>query len=127
LQQEFPSILSSTLVVARRGKFVAEVTGEVHLDQGVRLVVYERLYLLREPIAIEDYGYEVWRGSEKEYWYDSQPHPGDLTLAPTHPHHKHIPPEIKHHRVPAPGMSFTKPNIPLLLREILAQLAHEST
>jgi len=39
-------------------------------------------------------------------------------LAPTHPHHKHIPPDIKHHRVLAPAMSFTQPNLPMLIEEI---------
>jgi hypothetical protein len=39
-------------------------------------------------------------------------------LASTHPHHKHLPPDIKHHRVPAPGLSFTEPNLPFLIREI---------
>jgi hypothetical protein len=28
----------------------------------------------------------------------------------TLPHHKHILPDIKHHRIPAPDMSFTHPN-----------------
>jgi hypothetical protein len=36
----------------------------------------------------------------------------------THPHHKHIPPGIKHHRVPAPGLSFDSPNLPFLIQEI---------
>ena len=36
----------------------------------------------------------------------------------THPHHKHIPPGIKHHRVPAPGLSFDSPYLPFLIREI---------
>jgi len=36
----------------------------------------------------------------------------------THPHHKHIPPAIKHHRIPAPELSFKKPNIPYLIEEI---------
>ena len=62
--------------------------------------------------------YEVWRGSEKLYWYDSQPHPTDSTLASTDPHHKHIPPDIKHHRVTAPGLSFDQPNLPILIEEI---------
>ena len=30
------------------------------------------------------------------------------------PHHKHVPPNIKQHRVPAPEMSFTRPNLPVL-------------
>jgi hypothetical protein len=67
---------------------------------------------------IEDYGYELWYGSEKIAWYDSQPHPDDPTLASTHPHHKHIPPDIKHNRIPAPNISFTHPNLPVLIREV---------
>lgn len=39
-------------------------------------------------------------------------------LASTHPHHKHIPPDIKHNRIPAPGLSFTRPNLPFLIEEI---------
>ncbi len=52
----------------------------------------------------------------------SQPHPNDPTLASTLPHHKHVPPDIKHHRIPAPGLSFTKPNLPFLIEEIQAML-----
>jgi hypothetical protein len=54
-----------------------------------------------------------------ERWlYDPQPHPNDPTLASTYPHHKHIPPDIKHHRIPAPGLSFDRPNLPLLIEEV---------
>lgn len=52
------------------------------------------------------------------YWYDPQPHPNDPALASTHPHHKHIPPEIKRHRIPAPGLGFDQPNLPFLIEEI---------
>jgi len=34
------------------------------------------------------------------------------------PHHKHVPPNIKRHRIPAPGISFTAPNLPFLIEEI---------
>jgi len=118
LSQRFPTIASSTLVVARRGARMATVTGEIHFPQGRRLVVKERLSFDAGPLVLERYGYEVWRGSEKLYWYDSQPHPDNPTLAATHPHHKHIPPDIKHHRVPAPELSFTRPNLPVLIEEI---------
>lgn len=37
LQQQFPEILSSTLVVARRRKFEAEVTGQILSTDGYRL------------------------------------------------------------------------------------------
>jgi hypothetical protein len=52
------------------------------------------------------------------YWYDDFPHPSDETLASTFPHHKHVPPDIKRHRIPAQVMSYTRPNLPVLLQEI---------
>lgn len=123
LQPQFPSVESTTLVVAQRGRYFAELTGDVLITGGYRLSVYERLTWDEAEIQIEDYGYEVWRGSEKLYWYDSQPHPNTPALASTHPHHKHIPPDIKHHRIPAPGLSFTAPNLPFLITEIEALAA----
>jgi hypothetical protein len=64
--------------------------------------------------------YEVYRGDERLYWYDSQPHPEEESLQSTHPHHKHIPPDIKHHRIPVSYMSFSQPNLPALISEIEA-------
>lgn len=57
-------------------------------------------------------------------WYDPQPHPNDPSLASTHPHHKHVPPDIKHNRIPAPGLSFDRPNLPYLIAEIETLLRH---
>mgnify|MGYP005853860515 CR=1 FL=1 len=74
-------------------------------------------------VVIEGYSYEVWHGSEKGFWYDSQPHPHIPELKITDPHHKHVPPDIRHNRVPAPGFSFTEPNLPLLIEEIKRYLA----
>jgi hypothetical protein len=51
------------------------------------------------------------------------PHPKDPSLAVTDPHHKHIPPDVKRHRIPAPELSFTKPNLPFLIQEIAQLLA----
>ena len=118
LRQQFAALLYSTLIVTQRGPQYAELTGDIVLPAGYRLVVYERLTWDAGPLVIEGYGYEVWRGSEKLYWYDSQPHPVDPTLAGIDPHHKHVPPDIKHHRIPAPGLSFTSPNLPFLIHEI---------
>jgi len=118
LQQQFRRIIRSTLVVARRGRLFAELMGEITFPDGYRLSVYERLSWDNGPLIIEGYSYEAWRGSEKLYWYDSQPHPSDATLASTHPHHKHVPPDIKHHRIPAPGLSFTAPNLVFLVGEV---------
>ena len=118
LSQQFPSISYSTLVVVHRSARMAIVSGEIAFAKEHRLVVKERLTFDNGPIVLIRYGYEAWRGSEKLYWYDSQPHPADSDLATTHPHHKHIPPNIKHHRVPAPEISFTQPNLPFLIQEI---------
>lgn len=46
-------------------------------------------------------------------------------LASTHPHHKHIPPNIKRQRIPAPGLSFTHPNLPFLIGEIERQVLRQ--
>ena len=122
LRQRFPSVQSSTLIVVRRGKRMATLQGEITFVQGVRISVRERLSFDEGVIVIEDYGYELWRKGDKIAWYDAQPHPDDPVLASTHPHHKHIPPEIKHHRIPAPNMSFVQPNLSVLIREVEALL-----
>lgn len=120
LAAAFPLVRRSTLTFARLGSSLARVTGEVHFDHGIRLVIRERLLYDRSPLLIDWYGYEVWQADRKLYWYDSQPHPNDSDLQSTHPHHKHVPPDIKHHRFPAPNMSFSRPNLPELIREIEA-------
>ncbi len=118
LTERFPEVRRSTITFVRCGASLARVAGEIHFDNGLRLVVRERLVYDRLPIVIDSYGYEVWRGEEKLYWYDSQPHPGEPSLQSTHPHHKHIPPDLKHNRIPAPGLSFIQPNLPGLIHEI---------
>lgn len=120
LPEQFPGIRTATLVLAQRGRLYAELAGELVFASGHRLVVYERLTWDAGELTIEGYSYEVWQGSKKLYWYDSQPHPDDPALAATDPHHKHEPPDIKHHRIPAPGLSFTSANLPYLIHEIEA-------
>ncbi len=123
LQLQFPSIQRSTLIVVQRGRLFAELRGELSFAGEYRLGVYERLSWHTETLAIEGYSYEGWNGNTKLYWYDSQPHPHDSTLASSQPHHKHIPPDIKHHRIPASSLSFTEPNLPFLIREIEKKLS----
>lgn len=118
LKQHFLAIERSTLVVVRRGKRVATLKGELIFSKGYRVTIAERLSFDRGLVEIEFYGYELWRNTHKIAWYDSQPHPNDLVLASTHPHHKHVPPNIKHNRIPAPNMSFTRPNLAALINEI---------
>lgn len=115
---KFPSVRHSTLTFIRKGTSLARVSGELLFEHEIRLVVRERILYDRLPAVIDWYGYEVWQGDEKLYWYDTQPHPNDPNLQSTHPHHKHIPPDIKHNRSPASDMNFTRPNLAKLIQEI---------
>ena len=118
LRQRFPSINGSTLVLVRRGKRVATLQGEITFPQGLRIAVKERLSFDEGPVVIEDYAYELWNKGDKVAWYDAQPHPDEPNLASTYPHHKHIPPDIKHNRIPAPKLRFNQPNLSALIQEI---------
>ncbi|MFH1635472.1 MAG: DUF6516 family protein [Chloroflexota bacterium] len=100
---------------------MAALVGELLFSSKCRLAVYEVLTWDEGSVFIQRYSYEVWLGSEKLYWYDPQPHPGEPSLASTHPHHKYISPNIKHNRIPAPGLSFTEPNLLFLIDEIKTQ------
>ena len=123
LQDDHPNIQMSTLTVIRQASDVATVEGSLFFGDDLRLRVLEVVRFDLSPPQLSRYGYEVWRGSAKLYWYDSQPHPDDPLLVSTHPHHKHVPPNIKHHRVLAPELSFIEPNLPFLIQEIRQLLA----
>jgi hypothetical protein len=111
-----PTVQRSTVTVWSVSPYTGIAEGEVWFSDGFRLRLREELDF--EAGLITSYGYEVYREDERLYWYDDFPHPHDPILASTLPHHKHIPPDIKRHRVPAPEMSFTRPNLTLLLQEI---------
>jgi hypothetical protein len=106
----------STVVVWSNSPYTGTAEGEVWFKGNLRLRMREELDF--DAGLISSYGYEVYRGDEKLYWYDDFPHPQDSSLASTFPHHKHIPPEIKRNRIPAPDISFTHPNLPVLIQEI---------
>lgn len=110
------SVERSTVAVWSDSPYTGTAEGEVIFSNGIRLRMREELDF--DAGLITSYGYEVYRGEERLYWYDDFPHPYDPTLASTFPHHKHVPPDIKHNRIPAPEMSFTRPNLPVLIREI---------
>ena len=106
----------STVTVWSVSKYTGIAEGEIFL-------INEYRFRMREEIDFDEglitsYGYEVYRGDNRLYRYDDFPHPNDSSLASTHPHHKHVPPDIKHNRKPAPAISFSRPNLPELLREI---------
>ena len=119
-----PTVQHSTVAVWSASPYTGVVEGEVFFLQGFRLRLREEVDF--DAQVISSYGYEVYRDEERLYWYDDFPHPQDLTLASTLPHHKHIPPDIKRHRIPAPEISFTDPNLPFLIQEIEALLGQEN-
>lgn len=110
-------VVRSTVAVWSDSPFTGTDEGEVFFSNGIRLRIREEIDF--EAGVIASYGYEVYRGEERLYWYDDFPHPEDTELASTYPHHKHLPPDIKHHRLPAPEISFERPNLPFLLQEII--------
>ena len=138
LIEQYPSIRFSTLTLVPPGMNMAQVNGLIGFGQDIVLCVHEWINFARGFVV--RYGYQVSRAPQpfaqaplpdaseycpigyphKQvlYWYDSWPHPHDAALASTHPHHKHIHPNIKHNRLPAPGLSFMHPNLPMLIQEI---------
>jgi len=120
LQNRYREIKISNLVLKRTGSLIGELMGSLTFENNIRLIVRERLDFKLQ--LIKAYSYEVWRDQEKLYLYDSQPHPNDANLASTHPHHKHIQPDIKHNRIPAPNLSFDSPNLSFIIEEIISLL-----
>lgn len=112
------TVMRSTVTVWSVSPYTGIAEGEVFFTHDFRLRLREELDF--DAGLITAYGYEVYRGDEKLYWYDDIPHPNDPSLASTHPHHKHVPPNIKRNRIPAPGMSFVQPNLPLIIQEVEA-------
>jgi hypothetical protein len=125
LPDEFPSILSSTLRVVRSGPDSGQVIGRLTFVNDIRLEVAELIDWDAGHFEILQYGYVVWQDRERLYWYDPQPHPNDPSLALNHPHHKHVPPDIKHNRIPAPELRFDRPNLPFLIREVEGLLSRK--
>ncbi len=113
-----PEILSSTLRLYSNSTTTGFIRGTIWFHNGLELRVFE--YLDFSDGELLDYSYTVFRGEERVRWYDPQPHPENPELAATFPHHRHEPPDIKHNRRPAPGISFTEPNLPTLITDCIA-------
>jgi hypothetical protein len=112
------AVRQSTLHLYMNSPHTAFVRGTLFLANAIELRVFEYLDLAAGEIL--EYSYSVYHGEEKIRWYDAQPHPENPALASTFPHHYHAPPDIKHHRLPAPGISFHAPNLPQLIADCLA-------
>lgn len=117
LQQYTDHILTSTVHLYSTSALTARVTGSIQFASGLELRVAEFVDFLSDQIR--DYSYTVYLGAEKVRWYDPQPHPDNPALAATFPHHYHTAPDIKHHRLPAPGITFDAPNLPVLINDCI--------
>jgi hypothetical protein len=106
----------STVVVWSTSPYTGVAEGEIFFTHGFRLRIRQEIDF--DAGLITSYGYEAYQGEERLYWYDDFPHPNDPILASTFPHHRHVPPDIKRNRVPAPEVSFTRPNLPIIIQQI---------
>ena len=114
------TIESHTIAVYTASQTIGITRGHILFHSGHVLRVFEQVDFVAHRIV--RYFYELRYEGEQLWWYDSMPHPDVQELQSSHPHHKHVPPEIKRNRVPAPEMSFTHPNLPRLIQEVEALL-----
>jgi hypothetical protein len=118
LLDAYSEVVGSTLYLYSTSALTAIVKGRVALSNGLLLHIVEALDF--KMGRIRHYSHTVFRGDKQIRWYDSQPHPENPVLAETFPHHFHEPPDIKRNRKPAPGISFTEPNLPTLIADCIA-------
>lgn len=114
------TIESHTVTIYTVGQTLGIMRGQIQFRSGHLLRVFEQIDFLAGRIL--KYSYEVFYQDKQLWWYDPMPHPHISELQSTHPHHKHVPPDIKHHRIPAPTISFTEPNLPYLIAEVEAAI-----
>ena len=98
-----PTITRSTVRVWSDSSHTGVAEGEVFFDRGFLLRIREELDFAAKLITA--YGYEAYRSENRLFWYDDFPHPEIPELASTFPHHKHVAPDIRHNRLPAPGLT----------------------
>jgi hypothetical protein len=122
LAERHPFVTSSTLALAPIGATLAKLEGRIECRGGIHLEVWELIDFAAK--RIRTYSYEVYRGDEKICWYDSWEHPEIPTLATTFQHHKHIQPNLRDNRVPAPGISFASPNLNAVLEDMRRDWLH---
>jgi len=116
LAERHPFLTSSTLALAPIGATLARLEGRIECPNGIHLEIWELIDFAAR--RIRTYSYEVYRGGEKICWYDSWEHPEIPAVASTFPHHKHVLPNLREHRLPAPGISFESPNLDVVLGNV---------
>jgi hypothetical protein len=116
LAERHPFVTHSTLILAPIGATLAKLEGRIECKGGTHLEVWELIDFAAH--RIRTYSYEVYRAGEKVCWYDSWEHPEIPALAVTFPHHKHLLPNLRDNRVPAPGITFESPNLDVVLADV---------
>jgi len=116
LAERHPFVTHSTLTLVPIGAALAKLEGRVECQARIHLEVWELIDFATNRIRA--YSYEVYREEKKVCWYDAWEHPEIPALAATFPHHKHLPPNLRDHRVPAPGISFELPNSDVVLEDV---------
>jgi hypothetical protein len=116
LAERHPFITSSKLALAPMGATLAKLEGRVECRGGIHLEIWELIDFAAR--RIRTYSYEVYRDGEQICWYDACEHPEIPELASSFPHHRHIPPNLRDHRVAAPGISFDAPNLDVVLNDV---------
>ena len=104
LANRHPFVTRSTLVLIPIGATLARLEGCLECFQGLTVEVWELVDFSKQQIRT--YSYEIYRHGEKVCWYDPWAHPEIPALAATFPHHRHLPPNLRENRVPAPGLRF---------------------
>jgi len=121
IQERFPFVTQSTLRVIPLGATLARVEGRMECLGGIAIEVLELVDFAEH--RLRSYSYEVYRRQEKVCWYDHWPHPELPELAATFPHHRHMLPNLRDNRQPAPGMSFAQPNLDTVLADVARDFA----
>ena len=120
LRERHPFVTGSTLTLAPIGATLAKLEGRIECQDGVYLEAWELVDFAER--RMRTYSYEVYRAREKICWYDAWEHPEIPALAVTFPHHKHVMPDLRNNRVPAPGIGFDAPNLDVVLADVRRDL-----
>lgn len=117
MADSYSVIKSSSLRAYSNSRTTCFIRGSIWFKNGLELRIFEFLDLSDGTLL--DYSYTVFYQQERLRWYDPQPHPEVPALQATFPHHRHEPPDIKHNRRPAPGISFDTPNLAVLIADCI--------
>ncbi len=116
ITKTFPIVDKSTLHFFSTSAAAGMLKGTIWFRNGLRLKVVEVIdFAVRE---ILDYSYTVYQGQRKKVKKNTQTHHEKPNRTKTKQHNKHVLPNIRKNRKPAPGINFAHLNLPTLIEEI---------